>query len=351
MQSCLHAVIPVEGVETVILTEYFEQVCNANGKAIICKASLLAMLGFEQLVLRPEHVVNKVNTKGRYDDEEVLQMSVLICAQLLCKHLHEKLEVVGALSKLGGQVGEDVVQIACSLDCGLRHRLCFNPLSFLLLSFRLLSVSFRWLSLSKFSSALFKMEDVGQIRYELHCFRAEIEATTSDHPHIAKGVTHFCDENAELIQIGEVAIHNSKLSDIFVELFCPLHRVLVIQLFSILFVKANVFDQPRLDVIVVKELRENYEFSRQVLIGEVDSCSHNASTVRADRIGNVPNTDRVQEFLIVGLLDKNLIVQIVVVSRHKNVNVTHNFEHVQALLECLAGQMCFGQLQSVLLLC
>lgn len=50
-----------------------------------------------------------------------------------------------------------------------------------------------------------------------------------------------------------------------------------------------------------------------------------------DRVGNVADVDCVKMLVVAGVLYEDLVVQVVLVLRHKDVNVTHDFQNVQTL--------------------
>lgn len=91
--------------------------------------------------------------------------------------------------------------------------------------------------------------------------------------------------------------------------------------------------------------------------------------MRSDRIRNMANVQNVQMLVIACLFNKDLqsknrlsssdpsdknkahlVIQVVQVFRHEDVNVAHNLQDVQALLQRLAWQVRIDQLQPVLLL-
>ena len=120
-------------------------------------------------------------------------------------------------------------------------------------------------------------------------------------------------------------------------------------------------DDTSLDVLVVEELRENEEFLAQELVGEVHRGVHDTRAVRADRVGDVPDVDRVQVLVVGRPFHKNLqhsdkkrhtkyvsmwtvvrylrnlpfcthlVVEVIQIAGNKHVDITHDFQHVQAL--------------------
>ena len=93
----------------------------------------------------------------------------------------------------------------------------------------------------------------------------------------------------------------------------------------------NVLHEFGFDVFVEKEFRKNLELPPQKLKGEVDGGVHDADPVGPDGIGHVANIDRIQVFVVRGFLHKNLVVEVVEVFGHEDVNVPHDFQHVEAL--------------------
>lgn len=51
----------------------------------------------------------------------------------------------------------------------------------------------------------------------------------------------------------------------------------------------------------------------------------------ADRVGDVANVNCVEMLVVAGVLYEDLVVQVVLVLGHKDVNVTHDFQNVQTL--------------------
>jgi len=59
-------------------------------------------------------------------------------------------------------------------------------------------------------------------------------------------------------------------------------------------------------VLVEHELREDKELLGEELVREVDGRVHDAGAVRADRVGDVTDVDRVQVLVVAGTLHKDL---------------------------------------------
>ena len=95
--------------------------------------------------------------------------------------------------------------------------------------------------------------------------------------------------------------------------------------------EANVFDQLGLDVFIEEKLGKNLEFLAEKLKGEVDGSVHDADAVGANRVGHVPDVDRVQILVVGRFLHENLIVQVVKVLGDEDVDVAHDFQDVETL--------------------
>ena len=94
-------------------------------------------------------------------------------------------------------------------------------------------------------------------------------------------------------------------------------------------------------MVVIQKLAEHLETLRKVLVDKVDGGVSDASPVCPDGVCDVSDADGVQMFSILGVqrfLDEALRVQVVVVPRDKDVDVSHDLERVQSLLESLPGQ-------------
>lgn len=103
--------------------------------------------------------------------------------------------------------------------------------------------------------------------------------------------------------------------------------------------RPNVFDESRLDVVIIKELGKRKETPSKELVCEVDGRVHDTKTVRSDGVGNVTNIDCVQMLIRRRFLDENLVIQIVQVLGHKHMDVSHNFQNIKALFESLRWQI------------
>lgn len=58
---------------------------------------------------------------------------------------------------------------------------------------------------------------------------------------------------------------------------------------------------------------------------------HDSCAMCTDRVGDVADVDCVKMLVVAGVLYEDLVVQVVLVLRHKDVNVTHDFQNVQTL--------------------
>ena len=100
---------------------------------------------------------------------------------------------------------------------------------------------------------------------------------------------------------------------------------------AVFFEKSRIFSQTGLDLIIKKELGENSKLFSQKLITEINCSIHYSSSVSPDWIGNISNVDRIQMFVLTATLHKNLMIQIVQIIGNKHMNISHNFQNVQAL--------------------
>ena len=71
-------------------------------------------------------------------------------------------------------------------------------------------------------------------------------------------------------------------------------------------VKYCNLDEFGLDVFVKHELGEDEELLGEELVREVDGCVHHASAVRANRVGDVADVDRVEVLVVARALHKDL---------------------------------------------
>lgn len=95
-------------------------------------------------------------------------------------------------------------------------------------------------------------------------------------------------------------------------------------------------------MVVEEELAEQLKPLREVLVGKVDGRMRDTRSMRSDRVRYMSGTDGVQVLSIrrrAYLLHEALRVEVVVVSRHKDVDVPHQLQHVQTLFERLARKL------------
>jgi hypothetical protein len=78
----------------------------------------------------------------------------------------------------------------------------------------------------------------------------------------------------------------------------PFVREHLIRLQSYLLEEPHILDQPRFDVIIKEELRENPKLFPEELVGEIDCGVHDPGAVRSDRVADVPNVDSLQELVV-----------------------------------------------------
>lgn len=91
-------------------------------------------------------------------------------------------------------------------------------------------------------------------------------------------------------------------------------------------------------MVVKQKLVENLEALGEILIRKVDTRVRYAGSVGPDRVGDMTNADCVQMFPVrvrTSLLDETLRVQVVVVPRNEDVDVSHQLQHIQALFQRL----------------
>ena len=95
----------------------------------------------------------------------------------------------------------------------------------------------------------------------------------------------------------------------------------------------DVFGQPGFDLLIVQKLGENCELFSKELVGEVHSSVHDSSAVGSNRVGYVTDVDRVEVLVVALVLDEDLVVEVVHVLGHENMDVPHDFKHVQSLIK------------------
>jgi hypothetical protein len=110
------------------------------------------------------------------------------------------------------------------------------------------------------------------------------------------GVTNFSDEDTELIQVAVLLIHETQLTNVFVEFEGSVVRIFVVQLIFVLLEVLDVSVESRFDVIIVEELREHHKLLSQELIDEIHCSVHNSDAMCTNGVSNVTDVDRVQRF-------------------------------------------------------
>lgn len=68
-------------------------------------------------------------------------------------------------------------------------------------------------------------------------------------------------------------------------------------------------------------------------------------SVCAQRVRDMPNVDRVQMLVVAAALNENLIVQVVQIFRHEQMNISHDLKHVESLLQRLRWKMILDRVQ------
>ena len=135
-------------------------------------------------------------------------------------------------------------------------------------------------------------------------------------------------EHPKLVEVGRISIHYTQFTDPFVELECSFEWVFQ----GFVFLKEScIFCQPRLDLIIEEKLGKYGEFFPQKLVAKVNGGIHDTRSVCSDRIGNVPDVDGIEVLVLAIGFHENLVIQVVQVIGHKDVNVSHDFQDIQAL--------------------
>lgn len=186
--------------------------------------------------------------------------------------------------------------------------------------------------------------DAGQANAGLS---ADMMQSAADHPDVRHAVADLADELPELIEKALAAVGHSQLFDVAIE---DVRSVVVVHLLVLVDVVAmmlHVLGQTRLDALVKNELREGEELLAQELVNVIHRRVDDTRAVSSQRVGDVPDVDGVQVLVLAALLDEDLIVQVVVVAGDEQVNVPHDLQHVQALVQRLRWQMIVDGLQRI----
>eukprot|EP00047_Mylnosiga_fluctuans_P004037 m.232378 g.232378 ORF g.232378 m.232378 type:complete len:469 (+) comp12348_c0_seq1:38-1444(+) len=316
------ALEPVQRVELLVLVEQLQHVRKAHGKAVVGEdgAGLVLLV---QAVLRHDHVLHEVEGQRRDDGVEVLEMRVLLGAELLGEDVHQHLEVLSTLGEIAEQALHNRVQIAGSGDGGLAEGLVLDH-------------------------ALEGL-DVVEVGHEADRVAAAVQAAGPDQADVAHGIADLGDEAAELVEVCVAGLGDTELADGLGQLLRALEGEALVRLEALLAEVAHVLDEAGLDVVIKEELREDEELLDEKLVREVDRRVHDAGAVRADRVGHVADVDRVQKLVLGLFLDEDLGVEVVVVLGHEQMDLAHDCKHIQTLLESLGGQSGVRHVQRVLL--
>ena len=270
---------PVQRVELMVLVQQLEDVRKTHRETVVgerCPDFVLPT----HLLLAGDGMLHPVDRQRREDDEEIPQMHVLRIPELGRKHVDQHLEILGAFCEIFSKISDDVVEDpSCILALGRKSLLL---------------------------AQLLEADDVLQVRDEPDRVAAAVEASGSNHPDVAHGVADLRDERSELVEVAVAVRGHAQLADALVELVGALERVLLVGLHVVLAEELPVLDEARLDVLVVHELGEDEELLPQELVREVDGGVHDADAVRSDRVGDVPNVDRVQVFVVTRSFHKYL---------------------------------------------
>lgn len=88
-------------------------------------------------------------------------------------------------------------------------------------------------------------------------------------------------------------------------------------------------------MVIEQKLGENGKLFAQKLVRKVDGGIHYTNAMRANGVGNVANVDRVQMLVLAGGFYENLMVEVVQIVGDKNMDVSHDFQHIEPLLQSL----------------
>lgn len=146
--------------------------------------------------------------------------------------------------------------------------------------------------------------------------------------------THLSNHFSKQIHVGLPVAGESQLSDLLEEVIGPIIRIRLVGLdVLVLRVKAQLLEQPRLDLLVVQERGEGVELLAQELVDKVHRGIDDACAMRLHRIGHMPGADDVQVLALAVRLHEQLEVHVVGIGRGECVYVTHDLQHIDALSE------------------
>mmetsp|Transcript_44382 Transcript_44382/g.105803 ORF Transcript_44382/g.105803 Transcript_44382/m.105803 type:complete len:202 (-) Transcript_44382:2048-2653(-) len=145
-----------------------------------------------------------------------------------------------------------------------------------------------------------------------------------------------------------LVVVDSQPADLGVEGDCPRVGKLEAWFFPVIPHEFRVLDEAGLDVVVKQELREHCQLPRQKLVGVVDGGVDDAHSVRADGCRDLVDADGVDvsRGRVRQLLHERLGVHLVVVARDKHVDVPHDLQHVQPLVERASREVRLSEAKS-----
>ena len=147
---------------------------------------------------------------------------------------------------------------------------------------------------------------------------------------------------------------DSQLPDILDKRHGPQVGVLVVDVrfFVVLLEPPLLLRKVASDVVVEEELREDVKFLGEVLVRVVHGCVEDSKPVLADAAADRVDADCVEVLgpPIRAALDEDLLVKVVVEAGNEYVNVAHNLEDIETLVEGPHGEVVIGELKAKLFL-
>mmetsp|Transcript_18568 Transcript_18568/g.71662 ORF Transcript_18568/g.71662 Transcript_18568/m.71662 type:complete len:230 (-) Transcript_18568:1805-2494(-) len=222
-----HRLEPMQRIEVHVLVQQLQDVRHANREPIVGEEGdgLLVALALELLlVLCNLHMRDVVQREGRDDDVEILEVDVVLVAELSCEGVHQHLEVVRTLREVLNQVLHRAVQVLGGGDGGGREALVLDE--------------------------VLELGDVLEVGQELDCVGDVLKATGANEANVSHGVADLRHETAELVEVGHV-VGEAQLADVRVELIRAVVGVHAAQLLLVVPKEPHILEQPGLDVFVV----------------------------------------------------------------------------------------------------
>ena len=284
---------PVQGVEESGLVQYAEEVGQSHGKSVHGEGRPPFVLLFEQ-IFRRDGVLHEVKRQRWNYYVEVTQMDIGVTGhESVAENLDEYLEVVRVFAECLLEAVNDGVQIVRGL-----HGSGWDGLGYV----------------AKFR----EWSDGRQVRQEPDSVAGAPQAAWPNQPDVTHGISYLGDQASELVQVRQPLRCEAELPDAEVELLGSLERKPFLLRSPHRPPMLAVFDQPRLDLLIVKKLRKNLEFCDQELVGEIDGGVDDARPVGSDGICNVGDVQRVQKLAWTFGFNKNLLAQTVMVRPNEN---------------------------------